>query len=73
MVVSTVVTAPTSTSARDASYRPEVKIMGRRSKVLVEQMQSIDPQRRLGRKVGRVSPAEQLDIDHAVKLVLGLF
>lgn len=73
MVVSTVVAAPTSTSARDAFYRPEIRLMGRPTKVLVEQMQSVDPERRLGRKVGRISPAEQNDIDRAVKIVLGLF
>ena len=70
---STVIAAPTSTSARDSSYRPEVEIKGQRTKVLVEQMQCIDPQRRLGRKVGRIDVAEQLDIDRTVKLVLGLF
>jgi mRNA interferase MazF len=71
--MSTVIAAPTSTSARDASYRPEIHLMGRRTKVLVEQMQSVDLEQRLGRKVGRVSSTEQLDIDHAVKLILGLF
>lgn len=71
--MSTVVAAATSTSARDASYRPEIHLMGRRTKVLVEQMQSVDPERRLGRKVGKISVEEQIDIDRAVKLVLGLF
>lgn len=73
LMISTVVAAPTSTSARNASYRPEVEIMGRRTKVLVEGMQSADPQIRLGRKVGRISPDELVDVDRAAKLVLGLF
>lgn len=73
LAMSTVIAAPTSTSARDASYRPEIQLMGLRTKVLVEQMQSVDPQRRLGRKVGKIAFQEQLDIDRAVKLILGLF
>ena len=71
--MSTVMAAPTSTSARDASYRPEIKLMGRRAKVLVEQLQSVDPERRLGRKVGKINFEEQFDIDRALKLILGLF
>jgi mRNA interferase MazF len=73
LIASTVVAAPTSTSARDASHRPEIELMGKQTKVLVEQMQVIDPQRRLGRKVGRVNPSEMADIDGAIKFVLGLF
>jgi mRNA interferase MazF len=51
LTLSTVIAAPTSTSARDAHY----------------------PQHRFGRRVGRVSPAEQQEIDRAVTSVLGLF
>jgi mRNA interferase MazF len=73
LLISTAVAAPTSTSAGDALYRPEIEFNGRRSRVMVEQMQSVDPQRRLGRKVGRVSSDEQAEIDRAVRLVMGLF
>jgi mRNA-degrading endonuclease toxin of MazEF toxin-antitoxin module len=41
--------------------------------VLLEQLQAIDPERRLGRYVGRVSAEQQQEIDHALTLVLGLF
>lgn len=71
--MSTVIAAPTSTSARDASYRPEIKLMGRRTKVLIEQMQAVDPNQRLGRRVGKINFEEQLDIDRALKVILGLF
>jgi mRNA interferase MazF len=73
LAMSTVVTAPTSTSAQDASYRPEVELKGRPTKVLVEQMQAVDPERRFVRHVGRVSADEQIDIERAVRLVFGLF
>jgi mRNA interferase MazF len=71
--ISTVIAAPTSASARDSSYRPEIQLMGRRTKVLIEQMRCVDPEQRLGRKVGKISFDELAGIDRAVKLVLGLF
>lgn len=71
--LSTVVAAPTTTGSWGASFHPEIELSGRSSRVLIEQMICVDPAIRFGRKVGRVSPAEQLDIDRAVKLVLGLF
>jgi mRNA interferase MazF len=71
--MSTVVAAPTSTSARDASHRPVIEFQGRRTKVLVEQMHGVDREKRLGRRVGRVSVEEQFDIDDVLKMILGLF
>lgn len=73
LIMSTVVAAPTSTSAHDASYRPRIEFQGRETKVLIEQMQAVDPERRLGRKLGRVSADEQAELDSAVEMVLGLF
>src|ERR1043165_7214280 len=46
--LSTWLVAPTSTSARPATFRPEVEIAGRATLVLAEQTASIDPTR-LGR------------------------
>ena len=45
--------APTSTSALAASFRPEIEVLGRRTRVLVEQTAAVDPQRLGG---GRGSP-----------------
>ncbi|MGQ0626191.1 MAG: type II toxin-antitoxin system PemK/MazF family toxin [Sporichthyaceae bacterium] len=70
--LSTVIAAPTSTGSWTSSFHPQITVKGLRSKVLVEQLQAVDVERRLGRKVGRVSPAEQADIDDALKLTLGL-
>ncbi|MDQ2709121.1 MAG: type II toxin-antitoxin system PemK/MazF family toxin [Actinomycetota bacterium] len=73
LLLSTVVAAPTSTGSWTSSFHPEIEIMGRRTRVLVEQLQAIDPERRLARKVGQTSVDEQHTIDEALKLVLGLF
>jgi mRNA interferase MazF len=71
--MSTVIAAPTSTSARDASHRPVIELRGRRTKVVIEQMHGVDRERRFGRRVGQVSVAEQFEIDDALEMVLGLF
>lgn len=55
---SVVLVAPTSHSARPASFRPEIELLGQTTRVLVEQVGAIDA-RRLGALVVRVSP-EQL-------------
>lgn len=73
LALSTVIAAPTSTGSWDTAFHPEIDLMGRRTRVLVEQLQAVDVERRFGRKVGQVSPAEQEEIDEALKLVLGLF
>jgi mRNA interferase MazF len=71
LLMSTVLLAPTSMSAALASYRPEVRIDGRSTLVLAEQMRAVDPTR-LGPFVGRLSLEETQEIEHAVKLVLAL-
>jgi mRNA interferase MazF len=69
--LSTVVIAPTSTRALAASFRPEVEIDGRPTRVLVEQLGAVD-RSRLGRSHGSVSWDELGDVDRALELVLGL-
>lgn len=68
---SVVIVAPTSRSARPASFRPEIDIVGDRTRVLVEQVGAVDAQR-LGDLVGRVTPEEMWGIDEALATVLGL-
>jgi mRNA interferase MazF len=68
---SVVLVAPTSVSARPASFRPEIDLLGNASRVLVEQVGAIDTSR-LGDLVGRVSPEQQWGIDEALLTVLGL-
>ena len=68
---SVVLIAPTSRSARAASFRPEIEVDGKRTRVLVEQVGAVDV-RRLGDVVGRLSPEEQWGLDAALLTVLGL-
>lgn len=68
---SVVLVAPTSTSAKPASFRPEIEIEGIMTKVLVEQMGAVDTNR-LGGIAGHLSAEEQWGVDTAVLTVLGL-
>ena len=68
---SVVLIAPTSTSARPASFRPEIHIGGTVTRVLVEQVGAVDLQR-LGDLAGHLAPEEQWGIDAALLTVLGL-
>ena len=68
---SVVVVAPTSRSARPASFRPEVLIAGDSTRVLVEKLGAVDVQR-LGRRLGQLSAAEMWAVDDALVTVLGL-
>ena len=68
---SVVIVAPTSRSARSASFRPEVDIAGGTTRVLVEQLGAVDVQR-LGDCVGLLTPAEIWAVDDALATVLGL-
>ncbi|BBZ07803.1 hypothetical protein MDOR_19720 [Mycolicibacterium doricum] len=69
--LSTWLVAPTSTSARAASFRPEVKIGGLNTRVLAEQTAAIDPGR-LGKSVGFLSFDEMRRVDAALRVVLDL-
>ena len=68
---SVVLIAPTSRSARPASFRPEVEIEGITTRVLVEQVGAVDVGG-LGELVGHLSPEERWGIDTALLTVLGL-
>ena len=68
---STVLIAPTSRSARAASFRPEVEVEGELTRVLVEQLGAVDSTR-LGDLAGRLGPAEMWGVDMALETVLDL-
>ena len=68
---SVILIAPTSLSARSASFRPEIEIHGQRTRVLVEQVGAVDASR-LGDRTGHVTPEELWGIDEALSTVLGL-
>lgn len=69
--LSTVLVAPTSTSARPATFRPRIELLGGETRVLVEQTTVVDPQR-LGDSAGRLGAAEMQAVDDALTLMLGL-
>ena len=63
--------APTSRSARAASFRPEISIGEVATRVLVEQTGAVGASR-LGDPVGHLSAAEQWAVDAALRTVLDL-
>jgi mRNA interferase MazF len=69
--LSTVLVAPTSTSARAASFRPEIEIAGNTTRVLVEQTGAIDVSRLVDHR-GHLTPEEQWGVDLALETVLDL-
>jgi mRNA interferase MazF len=71
MSLSTTLVAPTSTSARPATFRPAISLDDTETRVLVEQTTVVDPER-LGRSAGRLDVDELRAVDEALALVLGL-
>lgn len=71
MALSTTLVAPTSTSARPATFRPTISLDDTDTRVLVEQTTVVDPER-LGRSAGRLDADELRAVDEALALVLGL-
>ena len=63
--------APTSTAARAASFRPEVEIGGRVTRVLAEQTAAVAPGR-LGKSVGYLCSEEMRRVEAALRIVLNL-
>jgi mRNA interferase MazF len=71
MALSTTLVAPTSASARPATFRPTISLDNTDTRVLVEQTTVVDPER-LGRSAGRLDADELRAVDEALALVLGL-
>jgi mRNA interferase MazF len=71
ILLSTLIVAPTSTSAQAAIFRPEIEMDGTRTRVLVDQMRAVDASR-LGDFAGRLDAVETGEVDRAVRLILGV-
>ncbi|WP_335340770.1 type II toxin-antitoxin system PemK/MazF family toxin [Blastococcus tunisiensis] len=67
--MSTWLVAPTSTSARATTFRPEISLEGRSTRVLAEQTGAVDP-RRLGESAGHLTFDELRQVDAAFGLGL---
>jgi len=70
-LLNTIVVVPTSTSARAATFRPEIVVAAQRTRVLCEQIRTIDA-RRIGDTVGMLSTDELSRIEDALEVVLEL-
>lgn len=71
ILLSTLIVAPTSSSAQPAIFRPEIEMDGVRTRVLIDQMRAVDAGR-LGDFAGRLGAAETGEVDRAVRLMLGI-
>ena len=71
LALSTVIVAPTSTSAQPASFRPEITVARSRTRVLADQLTAVD-RSRLGPTAGTLTWEELIAVDTAVQVVLGL-
>jgi mRNA interferase MazF len=69
--LSTLIVAPTSTSAQPAIFRPEIDMDGVRTRILVDQMRAVDASR-LGDFAGRLDTGEAGELDRAIRLMLGV-
>ena len=71
LLLSTLLVAPTSSSAAPRVFRPSIMIGEERTQVLVEQTTAVAAER-LGELVGRVSRAELDEINDSLRLVFAL-
>ena len=69
-LLSTCLVAPTSTAARPASFRPQIELRGKATRVLVEQARAVD-RTRLAESVGHLGFADLRAVDAALRLILG--
>lgn len=69
---STVVVVPTSTSAGPSAFRPEVVVAGRETRLLVDQMRSIDTRYVVGDLVDFLNHEDLEQVEYAVTRYLGL-
>lgn len=70
-LLNTVVVVPTSTSARAATFRPEIVVEGEPTRVLCEQIRTVDAQRIAG-PVATLTIDELRRVEDALEVVLEL-
>lgn len=72
MPSSVVTVVPTSTSAQPAVFRPELEIMGTRTRFLVDQIRTVDIAYIHGDPVDYLEREELAEVEHAISRYLGL-
>ena len=69
---STVTILPTSTSAQTAIFRPDVIVAGRDTKILIDQIRTIDTRHVTGELVDYLSRDDMAQVEHCLSRHLGL-
>lgn len=69
---STVTVVPTSTSAQASAFRPETVVAGRSTRMLVDQMRTIDTRYFVGDLVDFLNRENMEQVEYAVVRYLGL-
>lgn len=69
--LSTWIVVPTSTKAGISTVRPQVSFGDEVTFALTDQIMTIDPEKRIGNFVGRISYQGMMDIDNGIKEMLG--
>jgi len=69
---SAVTILPTSTSAQAAIFRPDVVIAGRDTKILIDQIRTIDTRYVAGELVDYLSRDDMAQVEHCLSRHLGL-
>jgi mRNA interferase MazF len=68
--LSTVIVAPTSTSAHPYVFRPEVTVRGEQTRLMLDQLRAVDVDKAVGERVGRLSPHEMSEVNRLLRAVL---
>jgi mRNA interferase MazF len=69
---STVTLLPTSTRAQESAFRPEVVVAGRETRILVDQVRTIDASYVIGDLVDYLSREDLAHVEHSLSRYLGL-
>jgi mRNA interferase MazF len=70
--LSTVIVAPTSTSAHPYVFRPEVTVRGEQTRLMLDQVRAIDVEKAIGERVGRLSSHEMSEVNRRLRAVLDI-
>jgi mRNA interferase MazF len=70
--LSTVIVAPTSTSAHPYVFRPEVTVRDEQTRLMLDQLRAIDVEKAIGERVGRLSPHEMSEVNRLLRAVLDI-
>lgn len=69
---STVTIVPTSTGAQASAFRPELIIAGRSTRILIDQIRTIDSSHVTGELVDYLSRDDMAQVEHTLSRYLGL-